>query len=39
MPNTPGQIGYGVTGYLFAKSPEDIDRVLIEKSYHPWPCA
>jgi pyrroline-5-carboxylate reductase len=31
MPNTPGQIGHGVTGYLFAKSPEDTDRVLIEK--------
>ena len=30
MPNTPGQIGHGVTGYLFAKSPEQKDRQLIE---------
>ena len=31
MPNTPGQIGHGTTGYLFAHSPNDQDRELIEK--------
>lgn len=31
MPNTPGQIGEGVTGYLFAQSPLPEDAQLIEK--------
>jgi len=31
MPNTPGQVGQGVTGYLFAHSPDAQDRELIEK--------
>ena len=31
MPNTPGQIGHGLTGYLFKESPENSDQVLIEK--------
>jgi pyrroline-5-carboxylate reductase len=30
MPNTPGQIGYGVTGYLFDQSPAEEDRKMIE---------
>jgi len=30
MPNTPGQIGYGVTGYLFDQSPIEEDRKVIE---------
>lgn len=29
MPNTPGQIGHGVTGYLFAKSPSLKDQEII----------
>ena len=31
MPNTPGQIGHGITGYLFAKTSSDEDRSIIEK--------
>jgi len=31
MPNTPGQIGHGTTGYLFAHSPNAQDRELIER--------
>ena len=31
MPNTPGQIGHGSTGYLFAHSPDAQDRELIKK--------
>ncbi len=31
MPNTPGQIGHGITGYLFAKASSDEDRSIIEK--------
>ena len=31
MPNTPGQIGHGVTGFLFSQSPSISDRELIEK--------
>jgi len=30
MPNTPGQIGYGVTGYLFDQSPIEEDRKMIQ---------
>jgi pyrroline-5-carboxylate reductase len=31
MPNTPGQIGHGITGYLFSETPQNSDQVLIEK--------
>lgn len=31
MPNTPGQIGHGITGYLFAQFPSNEDRKIIEK--------
>jgi len=31
MPNTPGQIGSGITGYLFASSPSQEDRDTIHK--------
>ena len=31
MPNTPGQIGEGVTGYLFAQSPSSGDAQLVSK--------
>ena len=31
MPNTPGQIGHGVTGYLFAQSPSLADQKMIEQ--------
>lgn len=31
MPNTPGQIGSGITGYLFASSPVEKDRNTIQK--------
>jgi len=31
MPNTPGQIGYGVTGYLFSSTPTKKDREIIEQ--------
>lgn len=31
MPNTPGQIGSGITGYLFANQPSDTDREMIHK--------
>ena len=31
MPNTPGQIGHGVSGYLFAQSPSPEDSEMIEK--------
>ncbi len=30
MPNTPGQIGSGITGYLFASSPVEEDRDTIQ---------
>ena len=30
MPNTPGQIGHGVTGFLFSQSPSKEDRKWIE---------
>jgi pyrroline-5-carboxylate reductase len=30
MPNTPGQIGSGITAFLFAKEPKEDDRSLIE---------
>jgi len=30
MPNTPGQIGHGVTGYLFAQSPNTEDQNIIK---------
>ena len=30
MPNTPGQIGHGVTGFIFSKSPSEEDRKWIE---------
>jgi pyrroline-5-carboxylate reductase len=31
MPNTPGQIGSGITGFLFANLPSDNDRETIHK--------
>ena len=31
MPNTPGQIGAGVTGYLFAQTPTEQDREEVER--------
>lgn len=31
MPNTPGQIGSGITGFLFANQPSDNDRETIYK--------
>ncbi len=31
MPNTPGQIGHGVSGYLFAQSPSPGDEKMIEE--------
>jgi pyrroline-5-carboxylate reductase len=31
MPNTPGQIGEGVTGYLFAQGPSSEDAQLVNK--------
>lgn len=31
MPNTPGQIGHGVTGYLFAQTPSSEDGKIIDK--------
>jgi pyrroline-5-carboxylate reductase len=31
MPNTPGQVGAGATGFLFANSPDEQDRDLINK--------
>ena len=31
MPNTPGQIGSGITGYLFASNPSQEDRETIHK--------
>lgn len=31
MPNTPGQVGAGATGFLFANSPDEKDRDLINK--------
>jgi pyrroline-5-carboxylate reductase len=31
MPNTPGQIGSGITGYLFASNPSQEDRETILK--------
>ena len=31
MPTTPGQIGAGVTGYLFAQTPTEQDREEVEK--------
>tara|TARA_B100001093_G_scaffold188226_1_gene180767 strand:- start:117 stop:926 length:810 start_codon:yes stop_codon:yes gene_type:complete len=31
MPNTPGQIGEGVTGYLFAQGPSSGDAQLVNK--------
>ena len=31
MPNTPGQIGLGITGFLFANQPSDNDRETIYK--------
>ncbi len=31
MPNTPGQIGRGVTGYFFSHAPDSSDRNLIER--------
>ena len=31
MPNTPGQIGAGVTGYLFARTPAEDDRADVER--------
>ena len=30
MPNTPGQIGHGVTGYLFDQTPSEKDRKMIQ---------
>ena len=30
MPNTPGQIGAGITGYLFANDPDEYDHQLTE---------
>ena len=31
MPNTPGQIGHGATGYLFAQTPSPEDGDIIEQ--------
>ncbi len=31
MPNTPGQIGAGAPGYLFAQTPAEDDRVDVER--------
>jgi pyrroline-5-carboxylate reductase len=31
MPNTPGQIGVGITGYLFANQPSDNDKETIQQ--------
>ena len=31
MPNTPGQIGEGVTGYFFAHKPSPSDQFLVKK--------
>ncbi len=31
MPNTPGQIGHGVTGYIFASSPDSEELEIVEK--------
>ena len=31
MPNTPGQIGEGITGYLFASKPNAEDQENIQK--------
>lgn len=31
MPNTPGQVGAGATGFLFAQPPSEKDRELIHK--------
>ena len=31
MPNTPGQIGHGTTGYLFAQPPSPEDGQIIEQ--------
>ena len=31
MPNTPGQVGSGATGFLFAKPPTEEDRHLIRR--------
>ena len=31
MPNTPGQIGHGATGYLFAQPPSPEDGDIIEQ--------
>ena len=30
MPNTPGQIGAGITGFLFDSNPKEVDRTTIQ---------
>ena len=33
MPNTPGQVGSGITGYLFASQAAEKDQISIQKFF------